>query len=153
MLQSAKLDKKFWAEALATAVQIWNPVLSRSLPENETPFHGWMGKRPDFSYLRVFGSECYYVTPKNKRKKLDVRSRPGIMLGYPQLSRCYKIWDTQTNKVIVSRDVTFVESQKMEENATSNVSADYDSVQGCQSYKTLHFIIWLLTCIYPPSSK
>ena len=130
MLQSAKLTKKFWAEALATAVHIRNRVLSRSLPDNETPFHRWMGKRPDFSYLRVFGSECYYVTPKNKRKKLDARSRPGIMLGYPQMSRGYKIWDTQTNKMIVSRDVTFVESQKTEDNATSEVLADHVSVQG-----------------------
>lgn len=83
MLHAAELEKHFWAEALSTAVHIRNLVLSRSLPSTETPFRRWMGKSPNLSYLRIFGTKCFYVIPKSKRKKLDSRSRPGIFLGYP----------------------------------------------------------------------
>lgn len=110
MLHSAKLDKKFWAEALSTAVHIRNRVLSRSLSPTETPFHRWMGKPPEISYFRIFGTKCFYVTPKSKRKKLDARSQPGIFLGYPLQTKGYKIWDTSLHKMIVSRDVSFLES-------------------------------------------
>lgn len=128
MLHSANLEEQFWAEALATAVHIRNRVLSRSLPSNQTPFHRWMGKPPDFSYLRVFGSRCFYVTPKTKKKKLDARARPGIMLGYPSQSKGYKIWDVDSKKMIVSRDVQFLEHTH--ENTDAEVNPDNVSVQG-----------------------
>ena len=95
MLLSAKLEPRFWAEALSTAVHVRNRVISRSLPSTVTPYHRWMGKSTDFSYLRMFGSKCFYVTPKSNKKKLDERSRQGIMLGYPLQTKGYKIWDTQ----------------------------------------------------------
>lgn len=110
LLQTAKLEKKFWAEALATAVYVRNRVTSRSLPKNVTPYHLWMDKSPDLSYLRVFGSKCWYVIPKSKVKKLDARSKEGLMMGYSTQSKGYKIWDIESAKMIISRDVTFIES-------------------------------------------
>ena len=47
MLRTSSLDKKFWAEALATAVYIRNRVVSRSLPYNITPHHRWIGEAPN----------------------------------------------------------------------------------------------------------
>lgn len=110
LLLTAKVDKKFWAEALSTAVYIRNRVISRSLPPNITPHHRWMGKTPNVSHLRVFGSKCWYVIPKHKLKKLDARSREGLMMGYSTQSKGYKIWDLESRKMIVSRDVTFNEN-------------------------------------------
>ncbi len=110
LLQTAKLEKKFWAEALSTAVYVRNRVTSRSLPRNITPYHLWMGNSPDLSYFRVFGSKCWYVIPKNKVRKLDARSKEGLMMGYSTQSKGYRIWDIETSKLIVSRDVTFLES-------------------------------------------
>ncbi len=110
LLQTAKLEKKFWAEALSTAVYVRNRVTSSSLPRNITPYHLWKGNSPDLSYFRVFGSKCWYVVPKNKVRKLDARSKEGLMMGYSSQSKGYKIWDVETSKLIVSRDVTFSES-------------------------------------------
>ncbi len=110
LLQTAHLDKKFWAEALSTAVHIRNRVFSRSLPRNTTPYERWVGKTPDLSYFRVFGSKCWIVVPKSEVKKLDPRSKKGIMMGYSNQSKAYKVWDVESSKMIVSRDVIFDEA-------------------------------------------
>ena len=97
MLQTAQLDKMFWAEALSTAIYIRNRVTSQSLPKLIAPFQIWLGKTPDLSSLRTFGVKYWLIVPKNKIKKLDARSREGFMMGY------------SASKLIASRDVTFQE--------------------------------------------
>ena len=109
LLHSSNLDNNFWAEALSTAVYIQNRVYSRSLPSKTTLYHRWMRKSPDLSYLRVFGSRCWFVIPKSKLRKLDPRSKEGLVVGYSKQHKGYKIWDVEPSKLIVSRDVTFDE--------------------------------------------
>ena len=109
MLRTSSLDKKFWAEALVTAVYIRNRVPSRSLPQNITPHHRWIGEAPNVSHLRVFGCNCWFVIPKSKLKKLDSRSKAGLMMSYSIQSKGYKIWDIESSKLVVSRDVIFNE--------------------------------------------
>ena len=125
MLHSARLDKKFWAEALSTAAYIRNRVTSKSLPGGITPFHRWMERTPDLSHLRIFGSKCWYVLPKTHVRKLDPRARVGLMIGYSSQSKGYKIWDPEVEKVLVSRDATFDESTS---ESTAVAVPDADSV-------------------------
>ncbi|KAJ8616575.1 hypothetical protein MRB53_035947 [Persea americana] len=47
-----------------------------------------------------------------KRDKLDKKAEPGIFIGYSSVSKAYRIYLPQTNKVIVSRDVQFFESDR-----------------------------------------
>ena len=110
MLRTSSLDKKFWAESSATAEYIRNREVSRSLPHNITPYHQWIGEAPNVSHLRMFGCKCWFVTPKFKLKKLITRSKEGLMMGYFYQSKGYKIWDVESSKLVVSRDVTFNES-------------------------------------------
>ena len=110
MLRTSSLDKKFWAEALATAIYIRNRVVSRCLPHNITPHHRWIGEAPNVSHLRVFGCKCWFATPKSKLVKLDSRSKEGLMMGCSTQSKGYKIWDVESSKLVVSRDVEFNES-------------------------------------------
>ncbi len=109
MLSARQVDKKFWAEALATAVYIRNRLTSRALPNNTTPYFHWMGKIPSLSHLRVFGCKCWYVLPKKNVRKLAPRSNQGMFIGYSAQSKGYKIWDPALHKIVVSRDVTFDE--------------------------------------------
>jgi len=117
MIHTAGLEKKFWAEALQTAVHIRNRVTSRSLPPGKTPYHLWMNKVPDLSYLRIFGSDCFYTISKQKVKKLDPRATKAIFMGYSSQSKGYKLWDPETQKMIVSRDVTFRETTETSQNS------------------------------------
>ena len=86
MIHTSGMDKKFWAEAAQTAVYVRNRVTSRSLPKLKTPFHLWHNAVPDLSHLRIFASPCFYTIPKNKRKKLNPRSREAIFMGYSMQS-------------------------------------------------------------------
>ncbi|CDF39891.1 unnamed protein product [Chondrus crispus] len=45
-----------------------------------------------------------------KLRKLDLRAREAMFLGYSQCSKAYKLWDGELNKIVVSRDVKFDES-------------------------------------------
>ena len=114
LLYHKNIEKRFWAEAMATAVYVRNRVTSRALPANTTPHHIWHGTTPNLSHLRVFGSQCWYVVPKQKVKKLDPRAREAIMMGYSTQSKGYKFWDIESKKFVVSRDVKFIEENDAE---------------------------------------
>jgi len=58
MLHHKNISKRFWGEAMATAVYVRNRVTSRSLPPKLTPYHLWYGTAPNISHLRIFGSPC-----------------------------------------------------------------------------------------------
>lgn len=49
--------------------------------------------------------------PNNKRKKLDKKSIKCILLGTSEESKAYRMYDPVSKKVLVSRDVVFVESE------------------------------------------
>ena len=54
MLSDSKLPKRFWAEALSTAVYLRNRSPTRAV-QKMTPFEAWT----NVGHLKVFGSLCY----------------------------------------------------------------------------------------------
>ena len=60
------------------------------------------------SHLKVVSCEAYCHKPEGK---LDPSSIRGVMLGYQEGSKGYRVWDKSSIgiKVIVSRDVIFNE--------------------------------------------
>jgi len=46
------------------------------------------------------------------RDKLDKRALPGIFIGYSSVAKAYKIFQPQNGKIIVSRDVHFMEDEE-----------------------------------------
>ena len=115
MLCESGLPKKFWAEALSTAVYIRNLCPTKSVVDM-TPFEAWNGEKPDVHHLKVFGSTCYAHIPKDERKKLDSKAREAIFLGYGKEKKGYRLYDTTTKKVFFSRDVIFNEEKLYKEN-------------------------------------
>ena len=114
MLHQKGLPKSFWAEALNTAVHIRNRVTTRGLSSKTTPFEVLFGRKPNLSYLRVFGSRCWYTIFRRDIDKLDSRAHEGIMIGYARGIRGYKIWDLKEEKVVATRDVRFDELDEYE---------------------------------------
>ena len=70
MLGSVGLEKKFWAEVVATMCHLLNRSPTRTLVE-KTPMEAWSDKKPSLRHLRVFGCEAYSHVPKVSRSKLD----------------------------------------------------------------------------------
>lgn len=107
MLLDASLSKVFWAEAASTAAYLLNRIPCRG--NDVTPEEIWSKKKPDLKLLRVFGSKAMAHIPKEKRQKLDPKSFECVMIGYSEESKAYRLFDPKTKKVIISRDVIFIE--------------------------------------------
>lgn len=110
MLSHKKVPKEFWADAVVTAAYLRNRVTCRGLPSNTTPFQAWYGAKPDLKHIRIFGSRCWYHNRKAVSKKLGDRGTPAMLIGYSQNQKAYKLWDFNSQNVIISRDVRFDES-------------------------------------------
>ncbi|KAK9090791.1 hypothetical protein Sjap_023968 [Stephania japonica] len=108
MLSTAGLEKKFWAEAVNTACYVINRAPSTAI-ELRTPMEMWTGKPVDYSNLLVFGSPVYAMYNAQETTKLDPKSRKCLFLGYADGVKGYRLWDSTTHKVVVSRDVLFTE--------------------------------------------
>lgn len=123
MLHAKELSLRFWAEAVACAVY----VLNRSGPTfvaDKSPYELWFGKTPKIDHLRVFGSEVYTHVPKQQRQKWDKKAKPGIFIGYCDGTKGFRVWNTATRKVEVSRDIVFKEISQSAASIDVNVDAD-----------------------------
>ncbi|GBM95568.1 Retrovirus-related Pol polyprotein from transposon TNT 1-94, partial [Araneus ventricosus] len=108
LLQSG-LPMKFWAEAINWAVYIRNRCPTRGLhDENQTPFQKLFGKKPTVKHFQTFGQKAFALNKQPQKGKFDARSTECIFMGYSDENRVYRLFDSQANKVITSRDVKFI---------------------------------------------
>ncbi|GBP89948.1 Retrovirus-related Pol polyprotein from transposon TNT 1-94 [Eumeta japonica] len=108
MMFNADLSKNYWAEAVTTAAYIINRSPTHALSDI-TPHEVWTGQKPDLSNIRIFGCPAMVHIPKEKRQKLDMKSRQLIFVGYSECTKGYRFMDPKTNKAVISRDVHFLE--------------------------------------------
>ena len=59
--------------------------------------------------MKTYGFMCFFYIPQVKRDKLDKKTELEIFVGYNSNSKAYKIYLPQNNKVIVHKDVKFLE--------------------------------------------
>ncbi|KAE8665697.1 Esterase/lipase/thioesterase family protein isoform 2 [Hibiscus syriacus] len=110
MLRDAGLEKSFWAEAINTSCYLVYRAPSTAI-ELKTPMEMWTGKPSDYSNLHVFGSIVYVMYNSQEISKLDPKSRKYKFLGYADGVKGYRLWYPIARKVIISRDVIFVEDK------------------------------------------
>lgn len=115
MLFDAKLGKEFWAEAVSTAVYLLNRSPLKSLI-NTTPEEVWANKKPNLINLKVFGCRALMHVPKEKRRKWDPKSVDTIFVGYCENTKGYRLFNPRTNKIVISRDVVFMEKETYNQN-------------------------------------
>nr|GEW55662.1 hypothetical protein [Tanacetum cinerariifolium] len=97
-----------WAEAIAIAcyTQNYSNIHRRF---NKTPYELINGRKPNISFLHVFGALCY---PKNDREdigKLGAKGDIGFFIGYSVDSCAYRVYNRRTKKIIETMNVTFDE--------------------------------------------
>lgn len=108
MLETAGLPANLWGEAALTACYLWNRSASSTLPSDVTPYEMVNGRKPDLSYLRVFGSKCFARIPTELQTKLGPHSRRAIFVGYPEGTKGYRLRDSN-GSFFTARDVIFDE--------------------------------------------
>nr|GEU53308.1 hypothetical protein [Tanacetum cinerariifolium] len=101
-----------WAKAIATVCFTQNrSIIHRCF--NKTPYELINGKKPDISFLHVFGALCY---PKNDREdigKLGAKGDIGFFIGYSADSYAYRIYNRSKKKIIEIMNVSFNELSTM----------------------------------------
>lgn len=132
MLLAKGMDKSFWGEAVNTAVYTLNRTGTSTI-ENKTPYEIWYNQRENIKNLQVFGTEAYVHIPKEKRRKLDAKSKKGIFVGYEENTKGYRIYFPENRKIECARDVNFSNHEqngKIQEVQTEEGQEQQEIVQG-----------------------
>nr|GEW65127.1 hypothetical protein [Tanacetum cinerariifolium] len=100
------------AEAIATVCFTQNrSIIHRRF--NKTPYELINGRKPNISFLYVFGALCY---PKNDHEdigKLGAKGDIGFFIGYSADSCAYRNYNRRTKKIMATINVSFDELSAM----------------------------------------
>lgn len=107
MLKYSQLEHVYWAEIVHIIVYLLNRAPTKAL-DGITPDEAWIGVKPSFSHLHVFGCISYMYIPKQNKKKLDQKEMKCILLGYCNEYKAYNLMNPTTKKIYISRDVIFL---------------------------------------------
>nr|GEY72992.1 retrovirus-related Pol polyprotein from transposon TNT 1-94 [Tanacetum cinerariifolium] len=112
MLIFSRAPLFLWVEVIATACFTQNrSIIHRRF--NKTSYELINGRKPDISFLHVFGALCY---PKNDREdigKLGAKGDIGFFIGYFADSYAYRIYNQRTKKIMETMNVSFDELSAM----------------------------------------
>ena len=84
--------------------------MGRKTPEEEV----FTGTRLDVSHIRIFCSVYYCHVHADNRKKLDPSGEKGLLVGYSEISKAYRVYIRACRRIIVSRDVQFDEDRALQ---------------------------------------
>ena len=79
-----------------------------------TPFEAWHGEKPSADSMRVFGAKAFIRLDRSHRQKLDAVAVAQIFLGFTDGVWGYRLFDPATRRLVTSRNVAFMEEQRME---------------------------------------
>lgn len=108
MMTSSKAPAFLWGEATAYSTYIRNRIPTGT--STQSPYEIIKKKKPDISLIRIFGSKAYFHIPDVKRKKLDAKCKEGVLVGFCELTKAYRVFIPATGKVEVSMNVLIDES-------------------------------------------
>nr|GEW62464.1 retrovirus-related Pol polyprotein from transposon TNT 1-94 [Tanacetum cinerariifolium] len=112
MLIFSKASLFLWAKAINTGCYTQNRSLI-CLRYNKTPYDLIQNKKPDLSFLHVFGSLCYPTNDHEDLGKFDAKANIGIFVGYAPAKKSFKIYNRRTRIISETIHVTFDELTAM----------------------------------------
>ena len=105
MIGLSKLNESFWGYALLTTAFTLNRVPSKAV--EKTPYEIWVGRRPNMSFLRVWGCDAY--VKRMLSTKLEPKSERCVFVGYPKETKGYYFYNPSEDKAFVARTGVFLE--------------------------------------------
>nr|GEV47484.1 integrase, catalytic region, zinc finger, CCHC-type, peptidase aspartic, catalytic [Tanacetum cinerariifolium] len=108
MLIFSKALMFLWAEVVATACYTKNRSLIHTR-HNKTPYELVHNKKPDFTFLYVFGALCYPTNDSKDLGKLQPTADIGIFVGYAPSRKGYRIYNKRTQRIMETIYIQFNE--------------------------------------------
>lgn len=139
MISQSKVPTEFWAEAANTATYVRNHSIT-TLLKGMTPSECLLNRKPDVSILQVFGCVAYAHS-----WKLEVKCQKCTLLGYPQGTKGFKLYDLSRKSFTRSRD--FICNEKKFHNVTSEQSNEQKS-NGYEFVKLLFRIMMRMMMMF-----
>lgn len=127
MLTASGLNRHFWNEAILAANYIKNRSPTSAFGKQfieKTPAEIWFGSKPELSHIKIFGSICYNYIPAENRKKLETKSTKCLFLGYASTHGSYRLWNLESNKLVIGRNVVFDEKSVLDRNKTVIITSE-----------------------------
>ena len=96
------MNENLWNFAILNV----NFILNRIIPNdsNLCSIEKLFKLKPFLDHVRIFGSKCNFLIHKSFRKKLELNTKEGILIGFDEYSGNYRIL-TLDLQVITARDV------------------------------------------------
>jgi hypothetical protein len=123
MLNEQGIAKKYWAEAFAAAIDIYN--MSPRLGNAATPYELFCGVKPDVRGLRTFGCEVFCCKQPLALIKIGERSERGRLMGREPGTKGWRVL-LETGSVVIRYDCIFVEGSTVEDSDSDSDTADED---------------------------
>jgi hypothetical protein len=123
MLHEYTIPNFLWAETVNTTCHVVNRVTLRPIIK-KTAYELWIGRKPNLSYFRVFGSKCFILNETPKVTKFDSKSIKGVFVGYFSINKAYRIYIPTSQIVVESVHVKFDESIKIGAEKGSSIVGD-----------------------------
>ncbi|KAK0584100.1 hypothetical protein LWI29_007622 [Acer saccharum] len=114
------------AKALMYASHIVNRLPTSAL-DGKTPKEVWSGQPvSDYDRLHIFGCPAYFHVTESK---LDPRAKKAIFVGFSEGVKGFRLWNSESRKIILSRDVTFDESAMLKQIPRDSENENPNSLQ------------------------
>ena len=132
------LPKTLWMDLLRTSIYLKNRSPCKTLRlQHITPYEAISGNTPDLSHLRLIGCIAWVHIPEEARKasgdkKLGDRAKQCFLVGY-EGSNQYRCYDPVSGKVIISRDVTFDETNLLQKDDVLPSNKEKESITADES--------------------
>jgi hypothetical protein len=108
-MSHGSIPLQFWDYIFESMVYVINRL--PSVPTGETsPFEKLFKGKPDYNMLHVLGCACYPLLRPYNNHKLEPRAERYVFLGYSVIHKGYYCLELKTNRLYISRHVTFDEN-------------------------------------------
>ncbi|GKF22434.1 retrovirus-related pol polyprotein from transposon TNT 1-94, partial [Tanacetum coccineum] len=112
MLNSAKLSKQFWGEAINTACYTQNrSILVKR--HGKTANDVLRGIAPDINYFHVFGCPVHIHNHRDHFGKFDEKVDDGFFLGYSPVAKAFRVFNIRRQEMEETIHVTFSEDDEV----------------------------------------
>jgi len=127
MLYDQDLPIFLWAEACNTTMYIQNRAPHRALGKKTLGV--FTRKKPKVNHLRIFGNISYCHMPDDKRTKLDQTAEKGVFVEYNETSKAFRIYIPSSRKIVVGRDMKFIEDPTFRRSREMPVGGKNQSIE------------------------